>query len=389
MVESQVALKILKDGTKSIIIARGHFPRLYPKETILNNHVDIALTGKGFNSICDVVEALEKKRELKTINGIIYRQGGSTIETPEEGLFDFNAIPFPARELLDNDFYTTALTKHGRFTTLTTSIGCPFSCTYCVDRHITYQERSIENTIAEIEQCINKFGIKEITFLDSTFSLNKQRCMGLCDEIIKRKLKFRWAIRTRPDMVDDELLKMFSHAGCISIHYGIESGDPEILYNVNRKIKPEQIRSAVELTAKRKMEILGFFMIGNSGETTDSIKRTISLAQSLPLDFAQFNIAFPVPQSSIFEDSKQQLKKDIWLASYKGEIITREMCKPQNTDLSPEELTYWTNRAYKSFYLRTKQLRKLATSKYLLHIILQQFKLLFIHFRQLWNRLSS
>jgi len=381
------ALKNLKDSTQSTIIARGHFPRLYPTETILNNHIDIALTGKGFNSICSVVEAIEKGGQLETINGIIYKQNDSIIKTSAEKPFNFNAIPFPARELLDNDFYTTALTKYDKFTTLTTSIGCPFTCAYCVDRHIPYQERSVENTIAEIEQCIYTFGIKEITFLDSTFSLNRQRSIELCDEIIKRKLKFKWAIRTRPDLVDDELLKMFAHAGCISIHYGIESGDQSILSSVNREIDPVQVKSAVELTAKRKMEILGFFMIGNCGETFDSIKKTIALARSLPLDFAQFNITFPVPQSSVFENNKKQLGMDIWLASYKGEIVTKEMCKPQNTDLSSEELTYWTNRAYRGFYLRANQLWKLATSKYALHIIIRQFKLLFIHFKQLKNRL--
>jgi len=383
------ALKFLKDNIKSTLIARGHFPRLYPKETISNDHVDIALTGKGFNSIVQVVEAIEGKKPLKGINGIIYKKNNLMTETAEEEPFDFNNIPFPARELIDNGFYTTALTKYDNFTTLTASIGCPFSCTYCVDRHIPYQERSVENTIAEIEQCVDKFGIKEITFLDSTFSLNRQHSIKLCNEINKHKLKFKWAIRTRPDMVDDELLKIFAHTGCVSIHYGIESGDPGILHNLNRMIKPEQIKNAVELAVKRKMEVLGFFMIGNSGETPDSIKKTISFAQSLPLHFAQFNIAFPVPSSSISENSKQKLKMDIWLESYKGKVITREMCKPQNTNLSSAELTYWTNKAYRSFYLRPKQLWKLAASKYTLRIILRQLKLLFIHFKQLQNRLSN
>jgi len=383
------ALKDIKDNIKSILIARGHFPRLYPKETILNDHVNIALTGKGFNSIVSVVEAIEKNKPLKSVNGIIYKKNNLITKTPIEEPFDFDNIPYPARELIDNRFYTTALTKYDSFTTLTTSIGCPFSCTYCVDRHISYQERSVENVITEIEQCINNFGIKEITFLDSTFSLNRQRSISLCNEINKRKLQFKWAIRTRPDMVDDELLKLFAHSGCISIHYGIESGDPEILHNVNRIINPKQIKKAVELTVKRKMEVLGFFMVGNSGETPDSIKKTISFAQSLPLHFAQFNIAFPVPSSSIFEDSKQKLKMDIWLESYKGRVITRKMCKPQNTTLSSEELTYWTNKAYRGFYLRPKQLWKLATFKYTLRIILRQLKLLFIHFKQLQNRLSN
>ncbi|MFH1127831.1 MAG: radical SAM protein [Candidatus Omnitrophota bacterium] len=384
------ALKILKNNTKSTLIARGHFPRLYPEETIANEHIDIALTGKGFNSICQTIEAIDQKQQLETVKGIIYRKENNTIvKTPEEEPFNFDNIPFPAREIIDNSFYTTALTKYNKFTTLTTSIGCPFSCTYCVDRHIPYQARSIENVITEIEQCINDFGIKEITFLDSTFSLDRKRSMQLCKEIINRNLKFKWAIRTRPDLVDDELLTAFVSAGCISIHYGIESGDQKILNNVNRKMKLEQIKRAVELTVRKGMETLGFFMIGNDGESIDSVKNTINFARSLPLHFAQFNIAFPIPSSRIFEVTTQKLKMDIWIESYKGKNISREMCKPQNTNLSAEQLTYWANKAYRSFYFQPKQLWRLLTFKYAPHIIIRQFKILLIHFRQLYNRLIN
>ena len=372
----------LKKQLGCFIAARGHFPQLYPEESIANASLDCALTGKGFNTIVDLTKALENNIPLKDVKGIIFKDSSdATIKTSPEELYDFNSLPHPNRQLIDNSLYMTALTKYDRFTTITTSIGCPCSCTYCVDRYIPYQTRSIDKIIAEIKDCVNNFGIKEITFLDSTFTINKPRTLQLCAEILKQNIKFKWAIRTRPDCVDNALLSLLARAGCVSVHYGIESGDQQILDNLKRNTTLETIRKAVEMTHQNGMEALGFFMIGNTGETAQTIKNTIRFAQSLPLHIAQFNVAFPVPPSNIYLKSLEILKQDIWLESYRGNEITTGMCKPQDTELSFEELTFWAKKAYRSFYLRPKYLWRMLNFKYFFLILLRQFKLLFLQIK--------
>ncbi|MBU1864481.1 MAG: B12-binding domain-containing radical SAM protein [Candidatus Omnitrophica bacterium] len=381
-------LKVLKDTLRCHIIARGHFPRLYPEETIVNKQIDFALTGKGFHSVIDITDAIEKKVPFENVKGIIYTDNGNIIKTANEEAFNFDTIPFPARELIDNSVCTTALSKYDTFTTMTASIGCPYSCTYCVDRYIPYQTRSIENVIAEIEECINKLSIKEIMFLDSTFTIDRNWCMHFCNEIIKRKLTFAWAIRTRADLVDDELLATFAKSGCISIHYGIESGNEQILQNLHRNMSLSQIKTAIELTIQKGMEVLGFFMIGNEGETTETVHDTMRFAQSLPLHFAQFNVVFPMPPSDTYERVKKKFGVDIWLEAYKGKNIPPDSCKPPNSTLSLKGLDYFANKAYLMFYLRPKQLWRLLTFKYAPYIAIRIFKILLIHIKQYFKRLS-
>lgn len=381
-------LSILKKETNAFMVARGHFPQLYPEESIRNDGVDCVLTGKGFNTIVNLAKAVEDNNPLKKIRGIIFKDSHNAIvkNAPEEP-YNFDALPHPARDLINNSLYTTALTKYDLFTTITTSIGCPHSCTYCVDRHIPYQTRSISNVIAEIKECINKFGIKEISFLDSTFTIDRPRAVHFCQEIIEQNIKFKWAIRTRPDCVDNELLSLLVKAGCVSIHYGIESGDQQILNNLERNTTLETIHQAVEMAYLNGMEVLGFFMIGNTGETVQTIKNTIRLAQSLPLHIAQFNVAFPVPPSNIYITSLKTLNYDIWLESYKGREITSDMCKPQDTSLSSKELAYWAKKAYRSFYLRPRYLWRMSNFKYSFFILLRQFKLLLLHIKIFFNNI--
>ncbi|MCK9602926.1 MAG: B12-binding domain-containing radical SAM protein [Candidatus Omnitrophica bacterium] len=382
-------LKILKDDLRCTVICRGHFPRLYPEETIKNEFIDFAFTGKGFSSILGLTEALEEKKEFNKVNGIIYRDGNDMVKTPEEPPYDLDSLPFPARELVDNSIYTTALTTKDRFTVLSGSVGCPYHCTYCQDKNIPFQLRDIDQVIAEMKECKDKFNINEVFFFDSTFTIDRQRAIDFCSKLIKAGLKMSWVIRTRPDLVDEELLDMLIKAGCVKIHYGIESGDQKILDRLKRNIQLKDITRIVQLTAKKKIAVFGYFMIGNDGETVDSIKNTIAFAKSLPLHFAQFMKVGPAPGTGIFESNKEKLKLDLWLENYKGRDITGEMWKPQNTGLSLKQLDLWTNRAYRSFYLRPSYLWRMLNFKYTPLYIARQFKILFLLLRIKLSNLVS
>lgn len=376
-------LKKLKDLLACKVIARGHFPNLYPEETIKNRHIDIALTGKGFTNIVAVVNAIESQTALKNIPGIIFQSfSGDIIKTHPEQPFNFDTLPFPARNAINPKLYSTALTRSDAFTSMVTSIGCPYQCTYCIDKTIPYVEKSVPYIIEEIKECLHTYAIKEITFLDSTFTLNKERTLALCRAILDNNLKFQWTIRTRADLVDDEILDALKAAGCISIHYGIESGDPDIVTKLQRKLTLEQIKKAVCSTAERGIETLGFFIIGNDGDTEESIQRTIKFALQLPLSFAQFNIAFPIPPSKIFLDGTKKLNVDLWLESYRGADIPRDWWKPQNTAVSMERLTYWAKKAHRSFYYRPRFILKTLQSKDAYQIIRRQIKTLLLLLQQ-------
>lgn len=374
-------LEALKDNLKFTLICRGHFPRLYPEETIKNKYVDFALTGKGFYSICVLLEKIQKNGDFKDVAGIIYREGKNIIRTKEEPSVKLDDLPFPARELIDNSVYTTALTTKDRFTVLLGSVGCPYSCTYCQDRSLPYQVRNIDKVIEEMKECKYRFNINEIFFFDSTFTLDRQRTIDFCSKLIKADLKMKWVIRTRPDLIDEELLDLLVRAGCIKIHYGIESGDQQTLNRLKRNIELKDIKKIVQLSAKKKIAVFGYFMIGNDGETADTIKSTVLFANSLPLHFVQFMKTGPAPQTDIFKINREKLKLDLWLENYKGRDITADMWKPQNTDLSAKELHFWINKAYRSFYLRPAYLWRMLNFKYVPLYIARQFKILFILLR--------
>jgi anaerobic magnesium-protoporphyrin IX monomethyl ester cyclase len=368
-------LKKLKDELGFTLICRGHFPRLYPEETIQNSHVDFALTGKGLFSMPLLIKAIEQRTDIGNIPGVIYRQGQKIIKTAEEPAIDLNTLPFPARHLIDNNIYTTALTTRDKFTTIIGSLGCPYRCTYCQEKSVPYQARAVDNIIAEIIECKRKFGINEVFFLDPIFTVDRARTMDFCAKLIKSGIKIKWVMRTRADLVDNEMLSLLAGSGCVKIHYGIESGNQRILDGLNRQITLEDIKRTVEMTAKNKIAVFGYFMMGNHGETGPSIQDTISFARSLPLNFAQFMKVAPIHHTDIHKNSMEKFKSDIWLEHYKGIRSPADKWKPQDTALSTKELNTWIRKAYRAFYLRPRYLWRMLNFRYTPFYIIRQFKI--------------
>ncbi|MBI4846233.1 MAG: B12-binding domain-containing radical SAM protein [Candidatus Omnitrophica bacterium] len=366
-------LKLIRKISSAVIIARGHFPQLYPEIVAKNKQIDIVLSGKGFSSLPSIIETIARKKSFKHINGIVYQEDNKIIQNPPEDAYVLDELPFPARELINNGLYGSALSIHSKFTTMITSIGCPFKCTYCTDRQIPYQKRTLSKTIEEIEECRYRFGIREITFLDSTFTIDRERTISFCSQLRKHKIDIKWAIRTRTDYMDPDLLDELKKAGCISIHYGIESGSSDILKTLKRPTSLNNIEHIIAATVKRNFITLGFFMIGNSGDTINSISDTIQFAKKLPLHFAQFIVTVPLPYTDIYNKILKKFNKDPWLESYLNNTIETRLWENPDVILSRKDLNAWASKAYLAFYASASYLRRMIFCNFTILIILRQF----------------
>lgn len=124
--------------------------------------------------------------------------------------------------------------------------------------------------------------VKSFSFMDDNFTFNRNRTFEICYMLIERGLnRYPWECLARVDQVDSEMLDLMSEAGCRRIKFGIESGSPEILKNIRKKISLDTARESIELTRKAGIEAIAYFMIGNPGETTHTIEMSVSVAKEL------------------------------------------------------------------------------------------------------------
>ena len=343
---------------KPVVIGGPH-TGVYPRETLTYDSIDYTVIGDGWETLPELMDALEHNKPLSAIKGIGYKENKEIIITePRPSVLTLEDVPFPARDLLPNHKYDTVLSKDRPITSMITNLGCPFPCTYCcTDRNI--RASSPEYVVSEIEECINKYGIKEIEFYDETFTLYSKRTERLLDLIEEKNLKFLWSARTSVRCVTKEMLARMAKLGCIRLNFGIEVGNEQILKEIRKPITNSMVRDGVKWAKEAGITVLGFFILGLPNETEATINDTIKLMMELDLDYVELNKFVLVPNSQIYDEMKKETGTDFWSDYTLGKVQLEDL-PPYKLHVSPERLDELQAKGYKSFYFRPKAIwRKL------------------------------
>ena len=206
----------IKSNLPALKIASvGYLPSIFPKEILENNPaIDYIIMDEPEISFSELYDYLKDRRGLNDLSGIAYRDDGKiSIGRKRERIKDLDGLPFPDRSLIRQELYNEFLLKRP-FTTIQTSRGCPFECTFCIrtyGREIVH--RSVENILREIEEVILKYKIKTIRFMDDIFCLNKEKVTRLCESILEKGFKFQWTALSRIGTLDNEVLSLMKRAG--------------------------------------------------------------------------------------------------------------------------------------------------------------------------------
>lgn len=205
---------------------------------------------------------------------------------------DLDALPFPARHLLDHRLYRYPGDAR-RMTTLHASRGCPIDCPFCAyvfTEGRKLRSRGAESIVGEIEQAHRDHGIELFVFRDPIFTLDRRRVEAMCAGLHRLALGVEWICETALRFLDDELLAAMRGAGCTGLSFGIESANDELQAKYG-KGKIGSRRHAVEVVnACRRLGIRtrAFFMLGFPEETAAMRRETVDFALELDPDTVQF-----------------------------------------------------------------------------------------------------
>lgn len=328
---------------------------------IADGSVDIIARGEYDYILRDIAEG----KGLNEIKGISYIRSGFIVTNMDNAPLDVNGLPFPAWHHIKPEWYRDA-GKRFPFLTLISGRGCFGRCTFCRDTPIMYGRklrfRHAELVVDEIEYDYKLFPyLQEVMFETDTFTASPKHVLGVCEEILKRNLKIVWSCNVRVD-IDLDLLPIMKKAGCRMLMAGFEFGTQEALDAVKKGITLEQSKRFAEKAHLLGFTIHGCFMIGAPGETRESVQRTIEFAKSLPCDTIQISGICVYPGTELYKWTKEKnylLPKDWkeWV-SPTGEQVTL-LNYPQ---LTKEEIDQFIDRGIKEFYLRPKQILKIAVN---------------------------
>ncbi|MGD0280386.1 MAG: radical SAM protein, partial [Smithella sp.] len=288
---SVIAQKVREEFPHIKIIMGGVHPTVFHEELVRNNICDMVVRNEGEIPITE----LAKGTPLNLIPNLTWRNSqNEVIINPDSAKHvDLDRLPFPVYDKLPMHLYHSALgaAKQEPSIGMMTSRGCPGKCTFCFSAMFGSQIRFMSpvRIIQHIEYLQKKYGIREISFYDDTFSADKQRVAELCHLILAKKIRLSWSCFARVDTVKPDLLLLMKKAGCHQIMYGFETTNENILKNINKKTHLEQFHKALIWTRAAKINIRGAFMLGNPGETSASMEETIDYAKNAGIQLAVFN----------------------------------------------------------------------------------------------------
>jgi radical SAM superfamily enzyme YgiQ (UPF0313 family) len=217
------------------------------------------------------------------------------------------------------------------------------------------RQRSIKNVIDEIDMLTNNYGINFISFIDDTFNFSPKRLIALCKEIEKRNYDLQWTCDMRVYPVTREMLEQMKNSGCIFISYGVESGSDRILKIIKKGITKKLARNTARLTNDVGIPFLTYFILGHPTETMKTAIESINFAKELDPTHIHFTIFTPWPGSEIYDNLVKEGKiKNNWEEySHFGSSVM------QFGELNKKELINLQKKAYRDFYLRFKEIKKL------------------------------
>ncbi|MFC2067707.1 B12-binding domain-containing radical SAM protein [Chloroflexota bacterium] len=298
---------ICKQFDKNIIVVvGGDHPTILPHELLKSKNVDFAVRGEGEYTMLELVEYLSKeKNNFEQIEGLSYKKNGVIVSNKSRAIFnELDALPFPAVESL---FYL----KNYRpidLGVIMTSRGCPYSCTYCGIANTMGRQvrvRSIGNVISEIKKLNQKYDVIYFSFRDSSFTVDRNRTIDLCNRMMGENLNIQWECSTRANLLDYDLISKMKSSGCVLIRIGIESGNEQLMQQMKRGITLDQIKQGARMLNEHNMRWSAYFMFGIPGETRKTIKDSMRLITEINPPFVTIANYSLIPGTEMYEEVKR------------------------------------------------------------------------------------
>jgi anaerobic magnesium-protoporphyrin IX monomethyl ester cyclase len=275
------------------------------RETLLRSPwIDAIVIGEGERTLVQIATALERGKDFRQLPGIAFADEDMVVKTePRPLIQDLDELPMPARQLLPLARYRAL----GMPSTVITSRGCPYRCIFCSGRRMfgpKVRFRDPGLVVDEIEQIHRDFGFPRINIVDDTFTLNHRHAGQVCEELLRRKLKVKWAAFARADTVTAELAELMKRAGCDFVLFGVESADEGILKTIRKGITTDLVERGVKTATAAGIRVFNSFILGLPGESPETARRSMAFAQRLDHTYGAkygFHVLSPIPGTELYE----------------------------------------------------------------------------------------
>lgn len=361
--ETKRLLSLCRKYSEALLVLGGPHATIV-KEEIFKEclELDAAVIGEGEETFKEILEAFSNhgKDSHYGVGGVLPSPHHKNGHVFHERAFlkNLDALPFPDRSLLKNEKYFWSIPHKGKlkFTTMLTSRGCPFKCTFCSEPFLSkgfVRYRSAENCVAEMDEITGKYGLNMIGFVDDTLTLKKERIIQMCELIVKMNINVHMDCWTHANCVDENLLSWMKKAGFLRVCFGIESGDEQVLKATKKNVTLERLKEAFRLSRKVGLETCGYAIVGLPHDTKESVRKTIAFMRDFKdLNYGFLSIASPLPGTEMYDMAQRGEGGMKLLDGNAGAYQRYDKTSLQVNDLSDSDLVRMQKFGFLSIYTK-------------------------------------
>ena len=292
-------------------ILGGPHPTLFPGCMEEIPRLDAVCVGEGEGPMLEVVRALEQGRRPTDVAGLWVRDGAEIVKNPPGPFIpDIGAIPLPDRDLFEQSkikgrFGLKPITHRNVFRI---TRGCPYGCTFCSAKALSCTQEGaylryqpIGRVIDEIKDCVRRYGISELIFLDDTFLMRED----IAEEFVERysrEVNLPFDFFGRIPVRNEALLRKLKAAGGRRISFGVEHGNEAFRRDViHKSFTNEDVVETFELARRVGLTTEAFVIVGFPDETEEIFEDTVRLMRRIQPDLYTLCIYFPVLGTELYD----------------------------------------------------------------------------------------
>ena len=308
---ASIIAKIIKEKNPNmpVIVGGPHISSMGYETMQKFAEFDVCVVHEGEAILESLLDAIEHKKPLKDVLGIMYRDEDDSIRAtpPPPVIEDLDSLPLPAWDLLPNfpHGYLPAIYDYPRapVATYSASRGCPFLCEFCDTSTFGGKIRynSPQRVYDVMKHLSEVYGVKHLQFVDDLFVAHNGRVAEFSRLLIKNKIDMTWSCTARVNTVKPETLALMKEAGCWEISFGLESGSDRMLDEMKKSQKVATARKAVQWTHEAGIRVKGLFMLGYPTEDEESIEMTKEFITTVPMTTMNLSKFTPYPGSPIYK----------------------------------------------------------------------------------------
>jgi anaerobic magnesium-protoporphyrin IX monomethyl ester cyclase len=310
----EVARLVKEVSPAALVVVGGLDAGIRHASYLASGVIDVVVRGDGEETFLDLLDHVERGASLDDIPGTCVRDanGKARMNAVRVPRVPFDAHPYPDRDALPRALYDGRRAQRASFpfsrgrpaVLIQGSRGCKLRCAFCDIVAVQDQlvAHSPEYVVDEIQHVVERYGAREVVFVDDNFMLDQRWARRVFELVAERGLDVSLDVMAGVSVwtLSKSMIDAMIRAGVYRVCLPVESGNPSTIAFIKKPVNLAKAVEMIDYCNRSGLYTFANLIVGFPDETRADIQRTVDWGHASGLDAVHYFIATPLPGSRMY-----------------------------------------------------------------------------------------